>query len=141
MARFEAALAVVLEHEGGFVDSPADPGGATNGGLSLRQLVKEGLKWDIDGDGDVDRDDIEALTLEDKVRRYRRHWQGHRYALINSQPVANKVMDLSIWRARTEPARSCREHFGPLVITWRSTASSDPRRGPPSIASTRASYS
>lgn len=32
---FEHALAHVLVHEGGFVDHPADPGGATNKGITL----------------------------------------------------------------------------------------------------------
>lgn len=33
---FQAALARVLEHEGGFSDHPKDPGGATNLGVTLR---------------------------------------------------------------------------------------------------------
>ena len=32
---FDQALAAVLKHEGGFVDHPADPGGATNRGVTL----------------------------------------------------------------------------------------------------------
>lgn len=32
---FKAALAVTLKHEGGFVDHPRDPGGATNKGVTL----------------------------------------------------------------------------------------------------------
>jgi lysozyme family protein len=38
-SRFDACLAVVLEHEGGFVDDPEDPGGATKYGVSLRAFV------------------------------------------------------------------------------------------------------
>lgn len=33
---FESALAFVLKQEGGFVDDPADPGGATNCGITQR---------------------------------------------------------------------------------------------------------
>jgi lysozyme family protein len=33
---FSRALATVLEHEGGFVDHPADPGGATNKGVTQK---------------------------------------------------------------------------------------------------------
>lgn len=36
--RFKAAVAFVLEREGGLVDDPEDPGGATNHGISLRFL-------------------------------------------------------------------------------------------------------
>ena len=35
MSDFNDAIPTVLRHEGGFVDSPNDPGGATNFGVSL----------------------------------------------------------------------------------------------------------
>lgn len=35
VANFAAALAFTLSQEGGFVDNPADPGGATNKGITL----------------------------------------------------------------------------------------------------------
>jgi lysozyme family protein len=37
-ANFERALALVLVHEGGYVDHPADPGGATNLGVTIGTL-------------------------------------------------------------------------------------------------------
>jgi lysozyme family protein len=36
--RFAECVATVLKHEGGFVDHPRDPGGATNMGITLRTL-------------------------------------------------------------------------------------------------------
>jgi lysozyme family protein len=61
------ALAWIRRIEGGYVNHPADPGGATFAGVSLRAVVrldrdKDGkLDFDLDGDGDVDADDIRLL--------------------------------------------------------------------------------
>lgn len=38
--RFQACLAHVLRHEGGYVDHPADPGGATNMGITHKTLAR-----------------------------------------------------------------------------------------------------
>lgn len=50
----------ILRREGGFVDDPADKGGATNHGISLRYA--RGIGLDLDGDGDTDKDDIILVT-------------------------------------------------------------------------------
>ena len=57
MGCFERAHAFVARMEGGFVDDPADPGGTTNYGVSLRLLKAQGLEvGDIDADGDIAAD-------------------------------------------------------------------------------------
>lgn len=74
-ARFRACLDVVLPHEGGFVDDPEDPGGATKFGISLRAAQGFGSLADVDHDGDVDRSDILELTVEDAAGIYRaQYW-------------------------------------------------------------------
>jgi len=39
-ARFTASLKIVLAHEGGYADNPADPGGATNMGITRKTLAR-----------------------------------------------------------------------------------------------------
>lgn len=63
-AKFQRCVEIVLKHEGGFVDHPVDPGGATNFGISLRYARSLGSQLDLDGDGDVDKDDIVRVTVE-----------------------------------------------------------------------------
>ena len=70
--RFQQALDDVLEAEGGFVDHPDDPGGATNLGISMRLLKR--VRRDVDGDGDVDIDDVRQITPETARSIYRRIW-------------------------------------------------------------------
>lgn len=68
--RFERSLHEVLKHEGGYVDHPRDPGGATNLGVTLGTAKAHDL--DIDGDGDVDKIDVRKLKPRD-VRPVYRH--------------------------------------------------------------------
>lgn len=94
-ASFGAAIPYVLEHEGGWSDDPADPGGATKFGVSLRLL--RDLGFDVDHDGDVDRDDVLALTREQAVDIFHREWWlKYDYGSLGSQMVAEKVFDLAV---------------------------------------------
>jgi lysozyme family protein len=100
---FDRALAVVLSHEGGFTADAADPGGATNYGVSLRFALTVGdrdgdgrLDLDLDGDGDVDAADIRALTAREAADVYRYFWwDRYGYARFHLT-IAAKVFDLAV---------------------------------------------
>jgi lysozyme family protein len=66
-ANFQRALALVLKHEGGFSNHAADPGGATNKGITLetfRRYVKPG--------GTVA--DLKAITDTQVAQVYKAHY-------------------------------------------------------------------
>lgn len=97
MSCFEKAVTVILKHEGEFSDHPSDPGGATNFGISLRWLRDQGLYGDFDDDGDVDVDDIKAITSETASRIYReKWWNRYHYDRFVDCSIATKVFDMSI---------------------------------------------
>lgn len=79
MANFNKAHKFVAKWEGGFSNDPADPGGATNYGVSLRWLKSLGLdQGDIDLDGDIDADDIRALSAEQAAKLFRdKFWDAY----------------------------------------------------------------
>lgn len=65
---FEESLAHVLKHEGGYVDHPKDPGGATNLGCTKKV-------WEEWVGHEVTKDDIKALTIADVSPLYKaRYW-------------------------------------------------------------------
>jgi lysozyme family protein len=102
---FDHALRTVLRHEGGFVNDPNDPGGATNFGVSLRWLRDVGLldldgdglpDGDLDLDGDIDIDDIRAMSRDDAAKLYRIHWWD-RYGYGDFHlTIGTKVFDLAV---------------------------------------------
>jgi lysozyme family protein len=55
----------IVAREGGFVDDPDDPGGATNFGVTIHTMRRLGL--DLDGNGIIDIADVRALTRERAV--------------------------------------------------------------------------
>lgn len=62
----------IVAREGGFVDDPDDPGGATNHGVTLATLRR--LRRDMDGDGRITRADLAALTRADAREIFLEHY-------------------------------------------------------------------
>lgn len=98
MSTFELAIGTVLAHEGGYVNNPNDPGGATNFGISLRTLIKMGHDLaDINHDGHVDVEDIQQMTVFAATRIYKTAWwDRYQYSGFAGQPVATKIFDTAV---------------------------------------------
>lgn len=131
MSNFDTAFDVVLAHEGGYVDHEADPGGATNYGISIRYLKQRGdvdgdglPDGDIDGDGDVDVDDIKAIQPTDAKHLYHTgFWVPNRLPEVTDQVIATKIFDICVntgsrqaWRI---VQRACNELGADLEIDGR----------------------
>jgi lysozyme family protein len=62
----------IVAREGGFVNDPADPGGATNFGVTIHTLRRLGL--DVTGDGQVTEQDVRGLTRAQAVEIFIEHY-------------------------------------------------------------------
>lgn len=74
----------IVLREGGYVNDPDDPGGATNFGVTIHTMRRLGL--DLDRDGDVDARDVRALTRSQAVDIFIRHY--FQKPRINALPAA-----------------------------------------------------
>jgi len=100
---FDHCLAVILRHEGGFVNHPKDPGGATNKGVTIGTLKRLGI--DVDGDGDSDIVDLRNLRQSDLERVYKLfYWDAVRADHLPSG-VDYAVFDFAV---NSGPARAAK---------------------------------
>ena len=115
--KFKLFIPALLKNEGGFVDDPDDAGGATKYGVSTRFLV--GRKIDVDHDGDIDRDDIVNMTLEDAMEIYFKFfWYPYNYSLIKTDKISFRLFDFSVNAGATRCAIVLTETLLNVGLSW-----------------------
>jgi lysozyme family protein len=62
----------IVAREGGYVNDPDDPGGATNHGVTIGTLRRLGI--DVNRDTRIDVADVKALTRKQAVEIYLKHY-------------------------------------------------------------------
>ena len=83
---FDKAMVVVFAHEGGYSDSPSDPGGPTNFGISTKFIKDNNLDFDI-----------KELTKDEAKLLYREYfWDPHRFSAITNSDFATKIFDTAV---------------------------------------------
>lgn len=89
--RFQECVDCVLEHEGGYVNDPADPGGETKFGISKRAFPNV---------------DIGNLSRADAIRLYYEHyWRRIKGDQIISNELALQIFDMAV---NAGPAVACK---------------------------------
>lgn len=74
----------IVAREGGYVNDPDDPGGATNHGVTIHTMRRLGL--DLDHDGIVSEQDVRMLTQDQAVAIFVDHYFDR--PLISRLPAA-----------------------------------------------------
>ena len=72
MKNIEAIAREIVAREGGFVNDPGDPGGATKYGVTIGTMRRLGL--DLDGDGRVTADDVRRLDRKTAAKIFIEHY-------------------------------------------------------------------
>ncbi|WP_272007266.1 holin-associated N-acetylmuramidase [Roseovarius sp. ZX-A-9] len=72
MKSVEQIASEIVAREGGFVDDPDDPGGATKYGVTIHTMRRLGL--DLTGDGKIDTSDVRALSRSQAETIFVRHY-------------------------------------------------------------------
>jgi len=98
MTRAEICIPRILTHEGGYVDHPRDPGGATNRGITLATF----LRYIMPGGT---RDDLRALSEAQAVVVYRRRYWDAVLADMLPVGVDYAVADFAV---NSGPARAAK---------------------------------
>lgn len=72
MQSVEQIAREIVAREGGYVNDPDDPGGATNYGVTIGTMRALGM--DLNGDGRIDTADVRALTRAQAEQIFVRHY-------------------------------------------------------------------
>ena len=131
MTIFDTALNFVLDHEGGFVDHPEDPGGATNKGITLATFRRWARRH---GRQTPTVDELKAITAATVRAIYRDdYWQAVRADEL-PPPLALVTFDMGV---NAGPSRGIRllqaaigatvdGVIGPQTIGYANRAGADP---------------
>jgi len=121
----------IVAREGGFVDDPDDPGGATNRGVTLGTLQRLGL--DLNRDGVVSERDLKALTADQAAEIYVKHYFEAPQIDKLPQAVQASVFDMQV-NAGANAIRILQE----LLNRMGQAVTVDGALGPQTIAAARA---
>jgi lysozyme family protein len=120
VSNFDEAVNLVLKHEGGYVDDPLDPGGATNFGICKR---------------DHPSLDIFNLSKDEAKKIYKEEYWLTLYDQIADQKIANTLFDFGVNSGLSRAVKTLQKILndvmsGPFVV--------DGIFGPATLAATNA---
>lgn len=91
MAKIDKLAPIISKWEGGFVNDPADKGGATNMGITIGTWKSVG--YDKNKDAKIDEKDIKLLDKKDFEAVLLKYWNKWKADEIKNQSVANILVD------------------------------------------------
>jgi len=84
----------IVRREGGYVNDPDDPGGATNHGVTIHTMRRLGL--DLDGDGQVTARDVQRLSRDRALGIFLDHYFTRPRIDELPEPLQATVFDMYV---------------------------------------------
>lgn len=131
MPSVEEIAAEIVAREGGYVNDPDDPGGATNFGVTIGTMKTLGL--DLNGDGRIDASDVKALTREKAQEIFIEHYFRRPRLADLPEAVQPSVFDMYV-NAGANAVKILQR----LVARMGFAAAADGVIGPKTLAAARA---
>lgn len=123
----------IVGREGGFVNDPDDPGGATNFGVTIHTMRRLGL--DLDRDGDVDVRDVRRLTRAQAIDIFVTHYFERPRIAELPAPLHATVFDMFV-----NAGGNAIKILQRLLNSMGQNVTVDGALGPQSIGAVRAAY-
>lgn len=123
----------IVAREGGFVNDPDDPGGATKFGVTIHTMRTLGI--DLDRDGAVTISDVRALSKEQAVEIFEKHYFEKPLIALLPPALHATVFDMYV-NAGSNAIKILQR----LLCDMGHRVTVDGALGPQSIAATQAAY-
>ena len=123
----------IVRREGGYVNDPDDPGGATKYGVTIHTMRRLGL--DLTGDGRVDAHDVRALSEGEAIEIFKTHYFTR--PRIGELP---KNLQASVFDMYVNSGANAVKILQRVVAQFGHDVAIDGQLGPQSIAATQAAY-
>lgn len=123
----------IVRREGGYVNDPDDPGGATKYGVTIHTMRRLGL--DLTQDGQVDAHDVKALSEGEAVEIFKTHYFSKPRIGELPEPLQASVFDMYVnsgGNAVKILQRTLSQFGHPVVV--------DGQLGPNSLKAVREAY-
>ena len=133
MKDVETLAREILSREGGYVNDPDDPGGATNHGVTIHTMRRLGM--DLDGDGQVTPADVRRLSRDQAVEIFLEHYYAR--PRISALPAA---LQPSVFDMYVNAGANAVRILQRLLCDMGETVAVDGVIGPKTIAATKAAH-